>query len=356
MATDDLQTLPAAIDEILNRRPMVGGAFGVVAGGELVLLRAHGVAGLNPARPVTLDTVFRVASITETFTAVAVLQLWELGKVDLDAPVTEYLTGYRLIPADAGWRPVTIRDLLTHTAGIPEVPRAAGLPRPGFGEAVKPGRRVPPLTECYGSGLRVDWEPGTRWRYTGHGPATVGQIVEEVSAQPFADYLRDNVFQPLGMTASGLSAYPPTGDRAATGYDIGAGGVRPVPAYGMTTGGASCAYSTPVDMARYLVAMLNGGRNDFGAVLQPGTVAMMYESNSRPDPRTAGAGLGFWLGSIGGHRTAEHGGVLPGFHSQITLAPDDGVGVMGFTNGSKDAMFWLPGATAGLLERVLRRR
>ncbi len=351
--TDQHRELQPVIDEILGRRPTIGCAIGVISGGELVHFHGHGVADIADGAPITADTVFRVASITKTFTAIAALQLWEQGRVDLDAPASEYLRSYRLVPRDNRFRPVTLRHLMTHTAGIREVPHASGLLRPVFGEAVRPGRRVPPLAEAYRDGLLIDWEPGTRWRYTDHGPATVGQIVEDVSGQPFADYLRDHVFGPLGMTASGLSTAAPTGPRAATGYEIGARGIKRVPAYGMATGGASCGYSSATDMARYLAALLGGGRNAYGAVLAPGTLATMYEQHFSPDPRIAGMGLGFWLGETGGHRFAEHGGVLPGFHSQIFVAPDDGVGVMAFTNGSKDAMFWLPGAMAGLLETVL---
>ena len=106
-------------------------------------------------------------------------------------------------------------------------------------------------------------------------------------------------------------------------------------------------------MARYLAALTGGGRNECGAVLKPETLAMMFQSHFRPDPRIAGMGLGFWLGRTGEHRFAEHGGVLPGFHSQIFVAPDDGVGVLAFTNGSKDAMFWLPGALGRILDDIL---
>jgi len=349
----DQLALRSAVDEILNRRPAVGLAVGVAHEGRLAFFHGHGVADIARRVPVTPDTVFRVASITKTFTAIAAMQLWEQSRIELDAPANDYLRSFRLVPAHPRQRPATIRHLLTHTAGIREVPHARGLLRPVFGEAVKPGRRVPTLAEAYRDGLLIEWEPGTRWRYTDHGPATVGQIVEDVSGQPFDDYLRDQVFAPLGMTASGTSANFPQMPGMATGYQVGRHGVTIVPEYGMATGGASCGYSTPADMARYLAALLGGGRNEHGAVLKPETLDMMYQSHFRPDPRIAGMGLGFWLGRTGGHRFAEHGGVLPGFHSQIFVAPDDGVGVMAFTNGSRDAMFWLPGSMATIMNDVL---
>ena len=109
------------IDGILNRHPAVGLAVGVVRNGRLELFSGHGLADIASNTPVTKDTVFRIGSITKTFTAVAVLQLWEQGLVDLDAPANDYLRAYRLIPAKAAHRPATVRQLLTHTAGLPQL-------------------------------------------------------------------------------------------------------------------------------------------------------------------------------------------------------------------------------------------
>jgi len=107
------------VGEILNRRPAVGLALGVVRNGRLEFFHGHGVADIASKRPITEDTVFRIASITKTFTAIAVMQLYEQGRVDLDAPANDYLRAYRLIPAKASFGPATVRHLLTHTAGIP---------------------------------------------------------------------------------------------------------------------------------------------------------------------------------------------------------------------------------------------
>jgi CubicO group peptidase (beta-lactamase class C family) len=112
-----------AVKEILNRRPAVGLGLGVVQEGRLEYFSGHGLADIPSRRQITQDTVFRVGSITKTFTAIAVMQLWERGLVDLDAPANHYLRAYKLVPARASFRPATIRHLLTHTAGIPEVLR-----------------------------------------------------------------------------------------------------------------------------------------------------------------------------------------------------------------------------------------
>jgi CubicO group peptidase (beta-lactamase class C family) len=341
------------VREILNRRPAVGLAVGVVRDGSLEFFSGHGLADIPSHTPVIEDTVFRVGSLTKTFTAIAVMQLQEQGLVDLDAPANDYLRAYRLIPTNSSWRPVTARHLLTHTAGIREVLHPWGVARPLFGETVKAGRRVPPLAEYYRPGLRIGAEPGTRFRYTSHGFATLGQLVEDVTGQPFDRYLRERVFAPLGMTDTDLVRSAAARSRLATGYDLRAGGPSPVADYEILTAGGAAAYSTPRDMARYLAALLNGGANQHGSVLKPETMASMFAAQYQPDPRIPGLGLAFFRGTAGGHRVLEHQGVVPAFTSQIFLAPDDGVGLMAFTNGTHNGLFWLPVETAKLFHRLL---
>lgn len=296
------------VDDLLNRRPAVGLAVGVVRDGSIEFFHGHGLADIASHTPVTEDTVFRIASITKTFTAIAVMQLWERGLVDLDAPANDYLRAYRLIPTRASFRPATVRHLLTHTAGIPEVLHPSDLFRRLFGETVKFGRPVPSLAEYYGRGLDVHAEPGTRFAYTDHGFATLGQIVEDVSGQPLARYFREQIFWRLGMADTDMIRSGRMQSRLATGYNLGRGGPKAVSDYEMVPAPASSAYSTPNDMARYLAALLGGGANEHGSVLQPETLATMFEPHYQPDPRVPGIGLGFWRVDIGGHRVVEHRG------------------------------------------------
>ena len=345
--------LKARVAEILNRRPAVGFALGVVREGSLEFFHGHGVADVASRRPVGEDTIFRVASITKTFTAVAVMQLWEQGLVDVDAPANEYLRAYQLVPAKAGWRPATARHLMTHTAGIGEQVPRSGMLRRDFGESVKAGRRVPSLTEYYGGGLRLDAEPGTRFRYGDHGPSTLGQIVEDVTGTSLDRYLREHVFEPLGMADTSLVRSELDQSRLATGYTLRSSGVRAVPDRGWVTAGATNASSTPRDMVRYLAALMGGGANAHGAVLKPATLASMFAAQYQPHPRIPGMGLAFWRSNAGGHPVVEHQGVIPGFDSQILVAPDDGIGVMAFTNGTRGGAFWLPSELSSLLNHLL---
>src|SRR5688500_14629918 len=182
--------------EVLNRHPAVGFAIGVVRDGRLASFAAHGPADVESGAPITADTVFRIASITKTMTAVAVMQLHEHGLVDLDAPAGDYLRAFRLIPLWAGARPATLRHLLTHTAGVPEVVRTTDLLRPDWGDSMPLDERLPTLAEFYRGGIRLHGEPGTTFTYTNHGFATLQQIVEDVSGIPFDRYLCERILEP----------------------------------------------------------------------------------------------------------------------------------------------------------------
>ena len=341
------------VDEILNRRPAVGAAFGVVRNGSMEFFCGHGYADIESHTPVTEDTGFRVGSITKTFTAIAALQLWERGAVDLDAPAGDYLRAYQLVPAQPGWRPATLRHLLTHTSGIAQVVPPSAAFRPGQGVAVKEGRRVPTLAEYYRGRVPLVAEPGTRFRYTDHGMAAAGQIVEDVSGLPLDRYLREHVFRPLGMTRTDLLRSELVRPGLATGYRLRSGGPEAVPEIEDVTAAAGATLSTPGDMGRYVAALLGGGANEHGSVLEPDTMAAMFEPQYQPDPRLPGMGLAFFRGDAGGHPVVEHQGVLPPWMAQIFLAPDDGVGVMAFSNGTARGPAWLPIECGNLLSELL---
>jgi CubicO group peptidase (beta-lactamase class C family) len=353
MAEIDDPGLRDRVRAVLNRWPTAGLAVAVVRGGDLAWFYGHGVTDVTAGTPVTQDTVFRIDSITKTFTAVAVMQLCEQGLADLDAPASEYLRGYRLIPARAGFRPVTLRQLLTHTAGVRAVRTAVDLARPALGWGTPAGRPVPPLAEYYRGGLRIDIEPGTRWAYSNNGYATLGQIVEDISGLPLARYLRERIFGPLGMENSDLIRSERVRSRLATGYMLGRSGLRAVTDREIVQAGGGSIYASTADMARYAAALLGGGAGAHGAVLRPETLAGMFAPHYQPDPRIPGMGLGFFRAEAGGHRIVSHDGIWHGFHAAIMLAPDDGIGVLAFANTGPFTPLSAAGPAAGSVLRGL---
>jgi CubicO group peptidase (beta-lactamase class C family) len=329
---DDLD-LKTTVVQVLDRWPCAGLALGVIADGGLAWFHGHGLADVAAKTPITEDTIFRIASITKTFTAVAVMQLWEQGLVDLDAPGNDYLRTFQLVPVKSSLRPATVRHLLTHTAGVGYWRRLTDLFQPGVGSGVRAGRSgAPPLAQYYRRGLPVDVEPGTKWAYSNHGFAALGQIVEDVSGQPLDRYFRDRIFDPLGMEHTDLIRSDRVRPNLATGYVLRSHGLKPVADREVPTPGGGGVYSTTADIARYVAALLRIANNEQGSVLKPETVATMFQPHFQPDPRVPGMGLAFELGQEGDHRTVGKTGVLPGFHSAIGMAPEEGIGVIVFSN------------------------
>ena len=143
IASMDELAMGTRVGAVLNRWPTAGLAVGVVGDGSLAWFHGHGVADIVSGTPVDQDTVFRIASISKTFTAIAVMQLFERGLVDLDAPASDYLRGYSLVPTKAAFRPATLRHLLTHTAGVRAVRGPSDLLRPALGWGARVGRSAP---------------------------------------------------------------------------------------------------------------------------------------------------------------------------------------------------------------------
>lgn len=346
----DSEQLQAVVHDLAADHPNVGMAVGIAGPDGLTDFVGYGVEDLRRGTPITADTGVRIASITKTMTAIAVMQLVEQGRIDLDAPAERYLRSYRLVGPRADSATPTVRHLLTHTAGLPELAHVSGLLRPDFGESIPLGRPRPPLAQFYGGRIRLRAEPGSRFVYGNHSPATLGQIVEDVTARPLGTYLSEHVFAPLGMTATttDLTAAAPA---LATGYEIRNRRVEPIALREMITVGVAGVCSTPRDLGRYLAALLGGGSLDGARILAPESLATMIAPHVQPDPRIPGVGLVFFRTSLGGGVVAAgHQGTVPGFHSQILFLPDVGVAVMVVTTGSREADFWVPGAAA----RVLR--
>ena len=316
----------------LRRWPSAGVAVAVVRGRPAVQYFCHGVADVASGRRISEDTVFRIGSLTKTVTAVAVMQLCEQGLVDLDAPANDYLRAFQLVPASAGFARGTVRHLLTHTAGVGFWRRRSDLLfHPGAGAGVT-ARSVVPLPEFYRSGLPVDVEPGTRWAYSNHGFAALGQIVEDVSGEPFGRYLRDHISGPLGMDHTGLALSQELRAGLATGYTLRRRGLTPVTPREVPAPGGGGVYSTPADMARYLASLLRGGANEHGRVLTAGSVQELFRPHFQPDPRVAGMALGFEPHTERGRVLIGKGGTINGFLSALEMAPEDGVGVVVLTN------------------------
>jgi hypothetical protein len=178
----------------------------------------------------------------------------------------------------------------------------------------------------------VEIEPGNKWVYSNHGFAALGQIVEDVTGQRLARYMREHLFEPLGMQHSDLVRSERVLPGLAMGYVMRSRGLKAVADRELPAPGAGGMYSTPSDVALYIAALQRMLAGERGSVLKPDTVASMFQPHFRLDPRLSGMGLAFELAEQSGHRTVRKSGIVSGFLSAMTLAPDDGIGVVVLSN------------------------
>ena len=322
----DRQELEEFMDGFVGRQlreeKIPGATVSVVKDGEVVFAKSYGEADVKSNRPVVADqTLFRIASTSKLFTATAAMQLVEEGKLDLDRDVNAYLDDVE-IPDTYPGRPVTMRHLLTHTAGFEE----------NFtGSLARTEDEVVPLGEYLSENVPARVRPpGEVASYSNYGMSLAGHVVEEVSGMPYDRYLEENVFGRLGMrsTTSSQPPAPALEERLATGYDAGSEGPVARPFEYIDQAPAGSASTTSTDMARFMIAHLNEGSYGGARILQQATAREMHGQQFVNAPGLQdGMGLGFYEQTINGERAIQHAGNLIRFHALLTLVPERDIGV-----------------------------
>jgi CubicO group peptidase (beta-lactamase class C family) len=356
MSKETIEKTLKELDEILvkdyNTFAPIGLAVGVVVDGKLVYSRGFGMANVAAGKPVTADTNFRIGSISKTFTAIGIMQLYEQGKLKLDDPVNKHLTSYQVLHKDPNAPAVTIRHMLTHQSGIGEAPELSFLLKETGGIAAKPEDPVVPLGEYYKGRLEPEIYPEEKWAYANHAFATLGQVIEDISGQKFEEYMLEHVFKPLGMDKTDYLLSERVRSELAQGYMVKKGKLVTIPYKRVIIGAAGSIFSSVNQMAKYVSALMNGGANENGRVLKRETLDLMFTGQLKLDPRIFNMGLAYFLldHEYGGHQVAEHSGGWPGFISEMMVAPNDKVAVVVFTNGSSMSPYPV---AANILARLL---
>jgi CubicO group peptidase (beta-lactamase class C family) len=313
----------AWLDGQLAIRGLPGVVVGVVSDQELVWARGFGHAALDSDRPMATDTRFRMASHSKLFTATAIMQLREQGKVRLDDPVTDYLPWFAFHSASADDPPVTIEHLLTHSSGLP---REAG---PHWSDLDFP-------TAAEVRALMADrqaaFSPEVRWKYSNLAYTIAGMVVEQVSGMTWAAYLQQNIFDPLGMSSSSVDREDA---KMAIGYGIrmpdGTREVMPfVDARGMAA--ATGLTSTVEDMARFVSAQFRQGPRGGNRLLGTASLREMHRVRMLESSWTSGQGIGFSVRRVDDKLFVGHGGGYPGYTTNTMIQLDSKVGVIVLTN------------------------
>ena len=329
MSTERLQRIHQAVQRHIDAGAISGAVTLVARHGKIVHFQAHGLMDLESKKAMTTDAIFRIASMTKPITGVAVMMMVEEGKIRLSDPVSKYIPEFKdtkvavprdsITPRPAGtpggqpdfylvpaYREITIHDLLTHTSGL----MSGGLGARAAGTSIKrPDDTLATYVPRLGS-VALDFQPGTQWAYSGAaGPEVLGRIVEIVSDQPYDQFLRTRIFEPLGMKDTFF--YPPDDrrPRMVTLYDKSPKGLpKSANQDGFSSktffGAGGGLMSTAEDYLQFAQMLLNGGKLNGHVLLGPRTVQLMASNhvgdmfNGKLGRPAHGMGYGLLMGVI----------------------------------------------------------
>ncbi|MBO6527650.1 serine hydrolase [Erythrobacter sp.] len=321
----------------------------VARGDETVWAQGFGTTDRAKTKPATPDTIYSICSISKLFTAIALMQQWEQGKVALDAPISEYLPWATLADDPRESVPVTLRGALTHSAGLP---READFPYwtgPDFPFPSQDQIRAKIVSQV------PLYPASTTWQYSNLGLTLVGETVEAVSGQPFADYVTANILDPLGLddTRPGIPTGLYGGQMAVGWGALEPDGSRPQVALFDPAGITPAAgFSASVaDLAKFAGWTLRLAKSGEAEVLRASTLREMQRVHYvSPDWETSW-GLGFAVRQEGGTTIVSHGGSCPGYRSALMIAPKEEMGVAVAMNAMDD-----PGTVARGIAALVKAR
>ncbi len=304
------------IKDQLAREDIAGAIVGVVKDGQVLIAKGYGYADVEKGIPATGDaSLFRIGSISKLITWTAAMQLVEQKKLSLDEDVNTYLD-FKIPPAFG--KPITLRNLMTHTAGFEDTWRDLG---------VADAQQLIPLETYVKTHIpKRIYPPGEVSAYSNYGATLAGYLVQRISGKAFEDYANENIFRPLGMNRTTF-AQPPPADLArlvSEGY-----GLASAPAgrfeY-MTLFPAGSVSASATDMCKFMLAHLQDGKLNGAQILSADTARLMHSRTFSFDDRMHSWAYGFYEESTNGHRIIGHGGDLQRFHSDLHLIPDANTG------------------------------
>jgi CubicO group peptidase (beta-lactamase class C family) len=343
------QKLAAAFPEIerlfksfVERQQMPGAVVGVIIDGELAFVKVNGVREKTNDAPVTPETVFRIASMTKSFTAMAILKLRDEGKLSLDDPVSKYVPDLKDLPyPTTDSQPLNIRHLLTHSEGFPE-------DNPWGDRQLAQSDQT--MRNWMRGGIPFSTSPGTAFEYSNYGFAILGQIVTKASGRPYADYVRDNILRPLRMNASTFEMSSVPKEQIALGYRRENDALKPEPilAHG-SFGAMGGLWTNAHDLARYVAFLMSAfpprDEPENGPIKRSSAREMQQVWRMSPAGAFRSAvdaplllsatGYGYGLGISQDCRfsyNVAHGGGLPGYGSLMRWLPEHGVGLIAMSN------------------------
>jgi D-alanyl-D-alanine carboxypeptidase len=313
-------TIDSLATAFLADGPVAAVSVAVVKGRDTILMKGYGLADIENEVPATPRTVYRIGSITKQFTSAAIMRLVEQGKLSLEDTLG------KLLPSAApAWQGITLRRLLNHTSGIRSYTGIGPRWQRRWREDMSPDTIVGLVRDD-----TLDFKPGSQWRYNNTGYVLLGMIIERASGKPYASFLEDEFYRPLGLSQTYYCSQRPIIKHRAQGYDRAPGRQLVNTEYlSMTqpfSAGALC--STVGDLVAWQRA-LAGGR-----VVRPASYGAMTTPESLTDGKPLTYGYGLGVSGLAKHRKVSHGGGINGFITDLSYYPDDTLHVVVLANTS----------------------
>ena len=318
--------LQERMPKLLAKNRVPGAVVSCIRSGEVAWTKACGLADLQTRSPMQPDMVFNHGSDGKVLTAWAMMRLVEAGKVELDAPANRYLKRWQIRSTKFDPDGVTPRRLISHTAGLTVhgfKDYRQGVPLPSLVEVLEGKNKDD-------GAVFIKWEPGTTNVYSGGGFVIAQMIIEDVSGQPFAEFMRREVAQPLGLSSLEWVWTPDLERRAPTPYDDKQ---KPVGYRQLAVQAIGSGICTVPDFARFVAAAVTGPHNEpvGRGVLKPETISIMLQTQPNITPS---GGLGYGIGSAKGEKFLQHSGHNPGWYAVFAISADRRDGLVIANNSS----------------------
>lgn len=323
----------AYVTKALGEWRLPGASVAVVQDGKVVLAKGYGLADTQKSTPATEHTIYQLASVTKPFTAMATLMLVEDGKVALDGKIADILPG---LPA--AWAPVTVRHLLTHTSGIKSYTDV-------FGQQKTPDAKVFTNAEILAlvKDAPLAFTPGERMAYCNTGYYLLGMIIEKASGKPYAEFLAQRIFRPLGMTSTALDTYADARPQRARGHSFADGKTAAAEqTHPSQPFSAGALVSTVVDLAKFEAALAQR------KLLKPATYDAMWMPAKLNGGGTSNYGLGWQVEPYRTRPRQAHGGGITGFSTFFARFPEEKTTVIALVNQAGGAGGTLANGIAAL--------
>lgn len=308
-------TVAEYVNAEMRRQHIPGLALLVCRAGKIVRAEGYGFANIELQVPVKPVTVFQSGSVGKQFTATAVMMLVEQGKIRLQDPLTKFFPD-----APASWKDVTVRELLSHTAGFGDYPKTFNF-RKDWSEAE--------LLKAV-QGIPLAYPPGTNWAYSNLGYLTLGILIHRVTGEFYGDFLQQRIFQPLSMTTTHIISEADIVPNRAAGYRLVKGELKNqewvAPTVNTTADGS--LYFSILDLAKWDAALYTEKLLKRSSLEQMWTPALLKNGQPNKD----GYGFGWFIENRNGHRVLSHDGAWQGFQTTITRHIDDQLTVVMLTN------------------------